>query len=303
MNSQHLISIIVPCFNQAEFLDDCLTSVLKQNYSNWECLIINDGSTDDTELIAKKWVVKDSRFNYFEKQNGGLSSARNHGLEKSKGEFILPLDADDKISTEYVSLAIQKLVSNSSLGIVYCDAELFGDENGPWKLEDYTKKELLLKNLIFCSAVYRKADQIKVGNYDEKLIFGYEDWEFWIRMIYENNLQVHKLNHTGFFYRIKKTSMVKKLNRDVDKYQYSLSYIFNTHFTKYIEEFGNEMTSMINEKIEYMGIIQPIKSDNQHKIAEWISKNIRLKTIVTSILLKFKGILSRGSKSRSFPFD
>ena len=97
-----LISVIVPCYNQAQYLDECLQSVLDQTYTDWECIIVNDGSPDHTEEIAKKWVEKDARFRYLFKENGGLSSARNAGIEIAKGEWILPLDADDKIGNQYL---------------------------------------------------------------------------------------------------------------------------------------------------------------------------------------------------------
>lgn len=69
---ESLVSIIIPCYNQADFLDQTLESVLKQTHSNWECIMVNDGSLDDTELIAKAWVSKDSRFKYFYKTNSGV---------------------------------------------------------------------------------------------------------------------------------------------------------------------------------------------------------------------------------------
>ena len=93
-----LISVIVPCYNQAQYLDDCLQSVLDQTHQDWECIIVNDGSPDNTEEVAKKWLAKDSRFKYLYKENGGLSSARNAGIKDSIGQFIFFLDCDDKIS-------------------------------------------------------------------------------------------------------------------------------------------------------------------------------------------------------------
>lgn len=102
---QPLISVIVPCYNQAQFLDECLQSVLEQTYQNWECIIVNDGSPDNTEEVALEWTKKDVRFIYLKKDNGGLSSARNAGIEKAKGEWILPLDCDDKIGNQYLELA------------------------------------------------------------------------------------------------------------------------------------------------------------------------------------------------------
>ncbi|QZK89618.1 glycosyltransferase [Flavobacterium sp. CHNK8] len=101
-----LISIIVPCYNQAQYLDQALQSVLDQTYSNWECIIVNDGSSDETDTISKKWVGKDSRFKYINQENGGLSSARNAGLDVSRGSFIQFLDADDFLTNQKLEKSI-----------------------------------------------------------------------------------------------------------------------------------------------------------------------------------------------------
>ncbi|HEU4496898.1 MAG TPA: glycosyltransferase family 2 protein, partial [Flavobacterium sp.] len=95
------MSIIVPCFNQSQYLGEALQSVSEQTYTDWECIIVNDGSPDDTEEVSKEWCEKDARFKYLYKENGGLSSARNAGIAVAGGEYILPLDADDKIAPEY----------------------------------------------------------------------------------------------------------------------------------------------------------------------------------------------------------
>jgi glycosyltransferase involved in cell wall biosynthesis len=86
-----LVSVIVPCFNQAQYLGEALQSVLAQTYTNWECIIVDDGSPDNTERVASKFVKLDNRIKYHKKQNGGLADARNYGINKAKGEFILPL--------------------------------------------------------------------------------------------------------------------------------------------------------------------------------------------------------------------
>lgn len=75
-----LVSIIVPCYNHAQYLDKTLTSVLNQTYRDWECIIVNDGSEDDTKIIAAKWCEKDNRFKYVDQENKGVSAARNNGI-------------------------------------------------------------------------------------------------------------------------------------------------------------------------------------------------------------------------------
>ena len=196
------ISIVVPCYNQAQYLDEALQSVLDQTCLNWECVIVNDGSTDNTQEIAEKWIKKDKRFNYLLQENGGLSSARNLGVFHSKGIFILPLDADDLISPEYLDLAIRAFNEDRSLKIVYCRAEKFGDEVGPLNLKPFTMKAMAIENLIFCSAIFRKKEWQRVGGYDPNMIYGLEDWEFWIAIL-KNGGNVKRLDEVGFYYRIR----------------------------------------------------------------------------------------------------
>ena len=104
---QPLISIIVPCYNKAVYLTDALDSVLNQTYLNWECIIIDDGSPDATASIAKEYLNKDKRFKYYYQDNQGVSLARNNGIKRSSGKFILPLDADDIIEPTYIEKALK----------------------------------------------------------------------------------------------------------------------------------------------------------------------------------------------------
>ena len=90
-----LISIIVPIFNVENYLRECLDSIHHQTYENFECLLIDDGSPDNSAEICREYVAKDSRFRYFEKENGGLSSARNYGIERAEGAHITFVDSDD----------------------------------------------------------------------------------------------------------------------------------------------------------------------------------------------------------------
>ena len=168
-----LISVIVPCYNQAQYLDECLQSVLDQTYTDWECIIVNDGSPDHTEEIAKKWVEKDARFRYLSKENGGLSSARNAGIEIAKGEWILPLDADDKIGERYLELAEKEFENDYK--VIYCTTKFFGAKQGEWKLADFSLNTLAKFNILTCTSFYKKDNWEKVGGYDI-LLLGTSTW-------------------------------------------------------------------------------------------------------------------------------
>lgn len=216
-----LVSVVVPCFDQGKFLPEALQSILDQTYSNWECIIVNDGSPDDTEKVAAAWLKNDERFKYLYQNNAGVSSARNTGIYHSKGEFILPLDADDKISSKYIAKAVEAFNQSPDLTLVYCKAEKFGKESGIWDLAPFSLRTLSRKNVIFCSALYKKEDWAKIGGYDPNMSKGIEDWEFWIALL-KNGGKTKQLDLTGFYYRITDDSRTAKVEKNglVDMYRY-----------------------------------------------------------------------------------
>ena len=245
-----IVSIIVPCYNQAEYLDECLQSVLHQTYENWECIIVNDGSPDNTDEVVKKWIIKDSRFKYYYQENAGVSSARNLGILKSIGEYILPLDGDDKIAENYIKQAIEVFIKDDLLKVVYCKAEKFGDEMGEWDLPSFSLKSLALDNMIFSSALFKRRDWQKVGGYDDKMLDGLEDWEFWIAIL-KNGGKVLRLDITGFYYRIKLVSRQKKL--DLVQKKKLFNYLGIKHpefFVEYLGSFGELNYNLQKERIK-----------------------------------------------------
>ena len=263
-----LISIIVPCYNQAQYLDECLQSVLDQTYHDWECIIVNDGSPDNTEEFAQKWVEKDSRFKYFYKENGGLSTARNFGIEKAAGEWILPLDCDDLIANKYLELSNEEITKGFNL--IYFKIRLFGQENLDYDTAFYNFEELLYSNPFYCSCIFPKEKWKKLGGYDEKLIYGMEDWEFWINMIYNTPTIVSRVDYVGFLYRKKENSMLDTLQVDVEKQIYSKSYIIQKHANHYAKSQTFVAQNLKNVQ-EYKTIIE--------KYQKMFSENIFLSTI------------------------
>ena len=258
---QPAISIIVPCYNQAGFLAETLNSVLAQTAADWECIIVNDGSTDDTEAIAKEWVAKHERFKYIYRQNGGLSAARNTGIEAAKGEYILPLDSDDLIGREYIAKALKAFATHKNIKLVYCLANKFGEENKLWDLAPYTYQNLLINNCIFCSSVYKKSAWQQVGGYNTDLKKGYEDWEFWLRLL-DKNSKVYQIPDVLFFYRIRPNSMLVTM-QDTD-IEHVRTIIFDRISTEYKENFGSYIKQLY--KIKTLNAeIEKLKNSNSYK--------------------------------------
>ncbi|HXU26170.1 MAG TPA: glycosyltransferase family A protein [Bacteroidia bacterium] len=221
-----LVSVIVPCFNHGIYLGECLESILIQTYQNWECIIIDNGSTDNTKQVSESYIQKDKRFKYIYNSVKGVSLARNTGIKNSVGKYILPVDADDKIAPPYISEAVAVLEKRENVKLVYCNAKLFGSVNRDWVLPDYSLKNMLIENIIFCSAVFRRKDFDASNGYNEQMVEGFEDWDFWLDILKDKG-EVFKLPQTYFFYRIKENSRNHTL--DIEKQKKLRAQVYQNH--------------------------------------------------------------------------
>lgn len=186
------VSIIIPCFNRSFFLGDTLKSVSSQTFENWECIIVNDGSVDNTESISQEWCKKDSRFRYFFIRNSGVSMARNFGIKMAKGEYIAFCDDDDFWTEEKLEKQVKVLDDNYSFGVVTGNIA-YVNENGikTGKIKSHRGynhgnifKNLLLKNRTSTvTLLLRREIFEKVGFFNPDFNFA-EDWELWRRISY-----------------------------------------------------------------------------------------------------------------------
>lgn len=209
-----LVSIIVPCYNQEEYLSTTLTSVYNQSYTNWECILVNDGSTDNTQNSIDNWVKKDSRFVSVKQENGGLSRARNSGLEKAKGEWIQFLDADDYLHEDKLT---SSLTNNKD--IVISNFLMFkGDiENTSNAYCNLSEQAFSFDSILFDWDVnytipihcgFFKRTLVGDTRFNES-IKAKEDWLFWIT-IFQKNPSAEFLNQELALYRLHELSMTQK---------------------------------------------------------------------------------------------
>lgn len=208
-----MVSIVIPCYNQACYLEEAVNSVINSSYKNIEIIVVNDGSSDNTEEVALKLQNEISCLRYLFQENKGPSSARNLGIRNSMGTIILPLDADDRISDSYIEEAIKVFENQQNVKVVYCEAEMFGERTGKWVLPDFSINNLVRRNLIFSTALYKKSDWERIGGYDEKMTWSLEDWDFWLSMLKDGG-EVVRLSIVGFFYRISKNTRTENARNE-----------------------------------------------------------------------------------------
>lgn len=200
-----LVSVIVPCFNDGAYLEETIQSILNQTYSRIEIVVTDDGSTDPASHQYLSDVEKKYKIQVIRSENKGPSAARNLAIKNSKGFYILPLDADDLIKPTYIEKAVKILEEHPEVGLVYCKAETFGVKTGPWDLPIFNMDEFAWDNQIFNAGIYRRQHWEEIGGYDESLIHGSEDYDFWVALI-KKNLSPFQLPEVLFSYRIKKVS-------------------------------------------------------------------------------------------------
>jgi len=199
MHSEPKISVITPIHNREKYIRETLECLQKCNYKNWECIVMDDDSTDNSAMIIKEMARTDSRIKYFHQPKSPIPVTKNNAVAHSSGKYILPLDSDDLIAPEYMAEAVEILENNPSVKLVYCSGVFFGDKKGKWKLPAYNFRQLLLKNCIHNTAVFRRTDFDNAGGYDPNIITS-EDWDLWISLL-EKGGEVYFIDKEYFFYR------------------------------------------------------------------------------------------------------
>ncbi len=241
------VSVIIPCYNQGQFVDEAVDSVLAQSFNDFEIIVVNDGSSDDlTNRLLQNYTKEKTRVVFT--ANMGLAAARNNGIAVAAGKYILPLDADDRIESTYLEKAVAILDADSEAGIVYCKARLFGAVETDWLLPEYSLEKMLVDNLIFCSAIFRRDDWVTAGGYDPGMVYGWEDYEFWLGLI-EKGRKVVRIEDVLFCYRVASDSMV----RSKEKWQKVAMFrrIFERHQRLFSENISVWIDTLVDAHDKY----------------------------------------------------
>lgn len=276
------VSVIMPCYNDGKYIKESIASVLSQTYTNLELIIVNDGSTDkDTIDILQS--ICDPRIKIINSENVGPAEARNIGIKNSIGAYIMPVDSDDLIDSTYVSKCVDILEKDENIGVVYCLADLFGEKSGSWDLPTYSLENMLLDNVVFVTAMFRKDDWQKVGGFNTSLIYGMEDYDFWLSIL-ELGREIVQIKEVLFHYRIKNISRTTKFNENTEIVKETYKQIYENHpklFDKYKDEYAKILRSALIEQIHINRAMR-----NSITIVEKMANIPGIKQIIKKYILK-----------------
>ena len=170
-------SIVIPCYNPQVYLLEAIASARAQRGCAVEVVLINDG----TDSVEGRRVLEDARGltdRYVEQAKRGLAAARNVGFDAASHDWIVPLDADDRLEPHYVATCRAAIDACPGAAFAYTDYRVFGTENYVERLPDYNLYQLLDRNVLTYSALISKRDWAYAGGYDESMAHGYEDWGY-----------------------------------------------------------------------------------------------------------------------------
>ena len=193
MSPSIAISIVIPCYNDGQFLLEAIQSVKEVQQGRHEIIVVNDGSTDQATLRALT-DAEQLGHQVIHQINSGPGRARNQGVAAAKASYILPLDADNRLRPAAIDRAIETLNRDADLDVIYGDVEFFGDKSGRDRVPEFNLRRLLVWNYIYASSLFRKSTWERLGGLDEdREAQGFEDWDFWCRIACSGG----KLLHSG----------------------------------------------------------------------------------------------------------
>ena len=234
------VSVVIPCYNDKDYINETVQAVLDQTFQDFDIVIVDDGSNQETKNVLA--TIKNEKVTIINQENKGLSAARNTGFKVAKGVYVLAIDSDDTLDVSFLEKAVAILDKNEKIGAVSSHCTIFV---GNHKIIDYHKPKggsvssFLFDNNSVSFALIRKSSWEIVGGYDEKMINGFEDWEFWIAMT-KTGLEVYTIPEFLFHYRQKEISMSK--DSKMNFRESNLNYIYKKHSDLY----GNHFSQVVD---------------------------------------------------------
>ncbi|GHA50428.1 glycosyl transferase [Salinimicrobium marinum] len=278
MDRQPLLSIIIPCYNDGRYIEQSVDSALNQTYPKIEVIVIDDGSNEETKAVLEK--IKPYLTALITQDNRGQSSARNKGVKAARGDYILTLDSDDFFEPSFCEKAVKLIQGKEEVKIVTCYAKRLRNSGYDiFKPGGGYLKDFLNYNCALGTSLFRRREALAIGGYDESMRKGFEDWEFFIRLLKDGGKAV-VIPEPLYNYRKRINTTTTVANKN--KYAL-LRYLYSKHENLYKEHFQNFVDHLLNriereekEKIKHTSRLEFIIGSQVLRPLRYFKSLIRL---------------------------
>ena len=272
MNSTSNVTVIIPCYNDGQYIMQALQSIYNQTILPEGVIIIDDGSNEETKKVLV--AIKHVGVKIVYQENKGVGAARNHAISLAQTEYILNLDADDYFEPTFIEKAVNILNHNNHFVAVSGYYRVF-EKNKTIKIikpGGGNLKDFIVINNCIANTMFRKKNWEAVGGFDEKMQRGYEDWEFWISVL-KNEGAIHIVEEVLSHYRIKKTSRDQTA---LVNYDFELrKYIYTKHKEVYQEHIEFYILELLRQNSMFRNSVRKIRKDVEYTIGYNLLKPLR----------------------------
>ncbi len=282
MQQKPLITIVIPCYNDSQYIEQSINSAVGQSYSRKEIIVVDDGSNKQTKKVLRE--LRPKIHCLITQTNKGQSTARNRGIKAARGEYILMLDSDDFFEPLFCEKAIKVIEGKTDVKLITCYARRLVNEAviDVYQPEGGKIKDFLTGNKALGTSLYRKEEAVEAGGYDEKMVKGFEDWEFFIRLL-KNGGEAYVVQEPLYNYRLRDwstSSKAKKIKYDLMKYiLLKHKDLYTLHYNLLIEFLLSKIENEEKEKLKNLErieskvgrfILYPLrKTKNVFKLRKW----------------------------------
>ncbi len=228
-NANPLISIVITCYNQSKYIEECLKSVVSQTFKYTETIVVDDGSTDNSLEIISSFKDKIHNLKIISQENSGVIKARNIGIKNSCGDYIYTLDGDDYIADKTLEI-LYEAINKGQGDVVTSNAKCFGVQNYPIFFYPINKLNMSGINCLLNAALFKREDFIRSGGYDKAFNDGFEDYDLWLNFLFNLNLKFYRVPDYLYFYRLKTAN--ESRNYSASKKEQKLIDLLKTKYPK-----------------------------------------------------------------------
>ena len=250
------VSVVIPVFNAGRLLVQALDRVAAQTWRDFEVVVVDDGSTDDDTRAVLDDAARRPGVTVHRTENGGPSRARNVAIERARGAYILPLDADDWLAPTYLERTVPVLDADPALGVAYTWVGLVGGHQGVWRTGDFTLEALLARCTIHVTSLFRRQLWADVGGYDARFVESWEDWDLWLGAV-ARGWQGRCVPEVLAYYRRGETSRERRA-REPGVSARLMRTLVAKHRALYETHLGDALAAMYEERAEAYRLVDRV---------------------------------------------